>query len=264
MSFGLEDKTAVVTGAGSGIGSGVAEAFVAEGAHVVVVDYDAGAGTALVERLTAAGGTASVQVCDVRDSAAVRATFAAIEGQRGAIDVLVCSAGVREIAHPLEIDPGVWDNTLAVDLSGTFYCCQAAAQAMDRRRRGAIVAIASVNALVGEALRPAYCAAKHGVLGLVRSLAHDLASSNIRVNAVCPGVIRTPLTEPYFSDPGFAEDLGRTVALGRAGEPSDIANAVLFLASERARYVTGTSLVVDGGFLAEKRFAYGADSAYLR
>jgi len=150
-----------------------------------------------------------------------------------------------------------WDNVIAVNLSGTFYCCQAAARHMRERGGGAIVNLSSVGGLIGLARRPAYTAAKHGVVGLTKSLARDLGPAGIRVNAICPGLIRTPLTEQYFADDAFEEGLRTVVPQGRVGLADDVADAALYLASDQSAYVNGIALTVDGGWLAEKSFAAG-------
>jgi gluconate 5-dehydrogenase len=195
--------------------------------------------------------------------AAVDQAFAAASAALGGIDILVCAAGIREIVDSQAITHEQWDETIAVDLSGTFYCCQAAARVMSTSGGGAIINVASVTGLMGEQARPAYTAAKHGVLGLTKTLACDLAKYGIRVNAICPGLIRTPLTEPYFASPAFADGLKASIPLGTYGEPRHIAAAAVFLASAQADYITGIALPVDGGFLAEKAFvsAPAADSS---
>ena len=144
-----------------------------------------------------------------------------------------------------------------MNLSGTFYVCQAAARRMRDFGGGSIVNIASVGGLIGLSHRPAYTAAKHGVVGLTKTLARDLAADGIRVNAICPGMIRTPLTEQYFGDGSFERSLATTVPQGRYGEASDVANAALYLAGDLGSYVNGTTLTVDGGWLAEKSFVAG-------
>jgi NAD(P)-dependent dehydrogenase (short-subunit alcohol dehydrogenase family) len=154
-----------------------------------------------------------------------------------------------------------WDNVIAVNLSGTFYCCQAAARHMRESGRGAIVNIASVGGLIGLARRPAYTASKHGVVGLTKSLARDLGPAGIRVNAICPGLVRTPLTEQYFAEAAFEAGLETVVPQGRVGTAGDVADAALYLASDQSGYVNGVALTVDGGWLAEKSFAAGEAAA---
>jgi NAD(P)-dependent dehydrogenase (short-subunit alcohol dehydrogenase family) len=168
---------------------------------------------------------------------------------------------VREIGDVYTMAAEEWDNVIAVNLSGTFYCCQAAARSMRDAGGGAIVNISSVGGLIGLARRPAYTAAKHGVIGLTKSLARDLGPAGIRVNAICPGLIRTPLTEQYFAADAFEEGLRTVVPQGRTGVPADVADAALYLASDQSAYVNGIALTVDGGWLAEKSFAAGEDAA---
>jgi len=183
----------------------------------------------------------------------------------GTPDILVTCAGIREIVGALELSPDEWDNIIGVDLSGTFYCCQAAARLMVKANRGgSIITISSVAGLVGIANRPAYSAAKHGLIGLTRVLAKELAPYKIRANAIAPGLIRTPLTEAYCSDANFVKELAVTIPEGSYGEPADIANAAAFLASDSSRYITGSVVTVDGGFMAERSFSFAGSgsSAY--
>lgn len=235
----LQNRVALVTGAAGGIGREIAERFAAEGARVTGADRS---GDGVIR-------------CDVRSAAEVEAAIAQVVEAEGRLDVLVCSAGVREIGDVYELASEEWENVIAVNLSGTFYCCQAAARAMRETGGGAIVNISSVGGLIGLARRPAYTAAKHGVVGLTKSLARDLAPAGIRVNAICPGLIRTALTEQYFADDAFEEGLRTVVPQGRAGLAADVADAALFLASDQSGYVNGVALTVDGGWLAEKSFA---------
>jgi len=260
----LAGRRAAVTGAASGIGRAVATSFAAEGASLALLDRSADRLAGLAGELTQAPGLGpplSV-TCDVRSGTAVTAAFGEIRAALGGVDILVCCAGVREIADSLTITHAQWEQTIAVDLTGTFYCCQAAAQAMaESGNGGVIINVASVTGLIGESERPAYTAAKHGVLGLTKSLACDLARHGIRVNAICPGLIRTPLTEQYFTDDAFTDGLKASIPLGTYGQPGHIADAAVFLASARAEYITGIALPVDGGFLAEKAFVSAAAAA---
>jgi meso-butanediol dehydrogenase/(S,S)-butanediol dehydrogenase/diacetyl reductase len=258
----LTDRTAVVTGAGSGIGREIALRFAAEGARVAVLDRSQEAGETVVEELGATGAREPVLAqVDVRSSAAVDEAMQQVAGAMGRIDILVNCAGVREIGDVYTMPAEEWENVIAINLSGTFYCCQSAARKMREGDGGAIVNLASVGGLIGLSHRPAYSAAKHGIVGLTKSLARDLASAGIRVNALCPGVIRTPMTEQYFSDDGFEQELAVSVPLARYGETGDVAQAALFLASDMSSYVTGVALPVDGGWLAEKSFVSGGGSS---
>ena len=237
----LENRVVLVTGAASGIGLAIAERFAREGARVTGFDR--------------AGDVAVLG--DVRSPADVERAVEHVVASEGRIDVLVCSAGVREIGDVYTMTTEEWDNVIAVNLSGTFYCCQAAARRMRESGGGAIVNISSVGGLIGLTRRPAYTASKHGVIGLTKSLARDLAPAGIRVNAICPGMIRTPLTERYFADDSFDEGLRTVVPQGRAGIAADVADAALYLASDLSAYVNGIALTVDGGWLAEKSFIAG-------
>ena len=245
----LENRVVLVTGAASGIGREIAERFAREGARVTGFDR---AGEVAIHG-------------DVRSPADVERAVDQVVESEGRIDVLVNSAGVREIGDVYTMATEEWDNVIAVNLSGTFYCCQAAARRMRESGGGVIVNISSVGGLIGLARRPAYTAAKHGVIGLTKSLARDLGPAGIRVNAICPGLIRTPLTEQYFAEEAFEEGLRTVVPLGRAGLAADVADAALYLASDQSAYVNGIALTVDGGWLAEKSFAAGeaAESTFL-
>jgi NAD(P)-dependent dehydrogenase (short-subunit alcohol dehydrogenase family) len=193
----------------------------------------------------------------VRSSAELEQAIDEVVSKAGRIDAVVNCAGVREIGDAYTMPTDEWDNVLAVNLSGTFYCCQSAARRMRDTGGGSITNISSVGGLIGLSHRPAYTAAKHGVIGLTKSLARDLAPAGIRVNAICPGLIRTPLTESYFADETFERGLATIVPQQRYGLAADVANAALYLASEMASYVNGIALTVDGGWLAEKSFAVG-------
>jgi NAD(P)-dependent dehydrogenase (short-subunit alcohol dehydrogenase family) len=260
----LNGQVAVVTGAASGLGRGIARGLAAARSDVVAIDVtETGTDELLSELRDLGAPSPSFMQLDVRKPTDIAAAFAQIAKDRGKIDTLVTSAGVREISNPLDLEPADWDNVIAVDLSGSFYCCQAAARAMIRSATGgSIINIASVAGLIGISGRVAYTAAKHGVIGMTKTLARDLASHRIRVNALCPGLVRTPLNEQYTSDPDFLEAISTIVPLGALGQTTDIAQAAVFLASEMSSYITGIALPVDGGWLAEKSYARIDDRAF--
>ena len=258
----LEGRVAVVTGASSGIGREIAETFAIEGARIAAFDRSKTAGEELVADLQSQGASQPLFIHgDVRIASEVKDAVETIARETGRIDVLVNCAGVREIGDVYDMATDEWDNVLAVNLSGVFYWCQAAARSMRETGGGSMINIASVAGLIGFSHRPAYTAAKHGVVGLTKSLARDLAPANIRVNAICPGLIRTPLTESYFTDERFEQDLAILVPQRRYGESADVAQAALYLASDMASYVNGIALTVDGGWLAEKSFVIGEASS---
>lgn len=245
-----ESRTMLVTGGGIGIGRAAALAFARAGYHVVVTDILQAEGSELVSTIQSAGGMATFMAMDVRSTERVDEVIAAVNAERGAIDVLVLNAG---IAHkvPLEaLDDARWDHTVDIDLKGMFRVARAALPAMRQRRSGAIVCLTSLMGLAwGWREHVHYSAAKSGVIGLMRGLAAEVAEDGVRVNAVSPGYVRTAqlLSEEHSLGAAGAEQAGARVPLGRIGEPEDIADVILFLASTSARYITGQVIVVDGG-----------------
>lgn len=243
-------KTMLVTGGGIGIGRAAALTFARAGYHVVVTDILQAEGLEVVAAIRSAGGSASFAALDVRSTAQADAVLAAVNAEHGAVDALVLNAG---IAHkvPLErLDDERWDHTVDIDLKGMFRVARAALPAMRARRSGAVVCLTSLMGLAwGWKEHVHYSAAKSGVIGLVRGLAAEVAADGVRVNAVSPGYVRTAqlLSEEHSLGAAGADLAGGRVPLGRIGEPEDIADVILFLASASARYVTGQVIVADGG-----------------
>jgi NAD(P)-dependent dehydrogenase (short-subunit alcohol dehydrogenase family) len=191
---------------------------------------------------------------DVTDQAAVDATMDTVVAEHGRLDILVNSAGVRFISSFQDVDRRSWDTTIAVNLTGTFLCAQAAVRHMLRAGRGKVVNIASVTGMLALTARAPYAASKAGVIGLTRAMAYELSSQGIFVNAVAPGPIETPMNAPYFNDPGMTAILRKEIPRGTWGQPQDVVDAVLFLVSDRSDYICGATLVVDGGWTAGKGY----------
>ena len=246
----LADKVAVVTGGGSGIGRAICVRFAMERARVVAADINAAGAKETVAVITAAGGTALAVTADVTDGAAVGALMRRAEQEFGRVDVLVNNAGGSFGDDILTLDEDTWDRNLTLVLKSVYLCCRAALPGMIARGAGAIVNISSVNGLTGLG-EEAYGAAKAGMINLTQNLAVKHGQHNVRANCICPGTIRTPIwNERVGRDPDVFDTLARWYPLGRVGEVEDIANAALFLASDEARWISGTTLVVDGGLLA--------------
>lgn len=250
----FKDQGALVTGAASGIGEKVAHALAREGATVAVADRDGKGAERVADAVRKAGGRAHAFELDVMDAKAVSACVEAAGKRLGQLDLLVNSAGVREIVSVLELSLEEWNRVMGVNVTGTFLCSQAFARAVIARGgKGAIVNLASTLGVVAAPNRAAYTASKHAVVGLTKEMAMELGEKGIRVNAVGPGVIRTPLTERYFQDAEQAQRIKDLHAMARWGEPDEIAKAILFLASDEASFCTGTTLIVDGGWTAGKK-----------
>ncbi|MDX2222652.1 MAG: SDR family NAD(P)-dependent oxidoreductase [Rhodospirillaceae bacterium] len=248
----MKGQTVLISGAGIGIGRGIALAFAAESARVIVTDVLAAEGAGVSAEIAGKGGAAEFHPMDVTDTAQVNAVIADVERRHGPIATLVCNAGIaKKIPLPTMTD-AAWDTTLDVDLKGMMRMIRAAAPDMRRARAGAIICLASVvGTAYGWNEHIPYSAAKAGVAGLVRGAAIELAKDGVRVNGIAPGFIRTAQTlDPVHSvGPAGLDAAAPTVPLGRIGEPSDIADVAVFLASPKARYITGQIITVDGGLL---------------
>lgn len=249
IDYGLQGKVALVTGAGGGIGRAAALAFARSGAAVLVSDVNDEGGRETVGLIEAQGGKAAFQHCDVSDGAQVKAMVAAAVDHFGRLDCAFNNAGITNITAD-EYEDAVWERAIGINLSGVMLCMREEAEAMLKTGGGAIVNTSSINGLVGNPSQPAYVASKHGVVGLTRHGALRWAKAGIRVNAVCPGVIDTPMTAPLVANDGMRALLDSMTPIGRMGKADEIAEAVVWLCSGAASFVTGHPLVVDGGATA--------------
>lgn len=246
----LEDKVAIVTGAGRGIGLGVARAFAREGARVALCDIDAELLSGALAEIESVGGEALVFAMDVTDRMQIHTVVQDVLERWGAIDILVNNAGIYEVLPVEEITEEQWDRLLAVNLKGAFLCCQAVIPAMKSQGRGRIINIASSAGKTGGLLAGAhYSVSKAGLMCLAKQLARELGPHGITVNAVAPGRIDTPMIRIATDEENEAFRL--QTPLRRLGTAEDVANAVLFLASEEASFVTGEIMDVNGGLLID-------------
>jgi 3-oxoacyl-[acyl-carrier protein] reductase len=265
----LVGKVAVITGAGSGLGKAIARRFAIEGAKVVVADIHADNGRAVAEQIAAGGGEALAVTTDVADPAQVQSLFDATVSRFGTVDILVNNAGIAEmnpqtqerirersmamlsggerqsLGVTRDLSDADWRRMLEIHLFGSFYCTRAALAIMEDKRSGVIINMASVAGLMGLPGAPHYGAAKAGIIGLTKSVAGEVGGSGIRVNAIAPGLIDTPMTEGI---PPMAKQMVLfRIPLGRVGVPDDIAGTALFLASDDAAYITGQVISPNGG-----------------
>jgi NAD(P)-dependent dehydrogenase (short-subunit alcohol dehydrogenase family) len=250
----FQDRGVVVTGGGSGIGQQVCYAASAEGARVAVGDLDLERAEGTATEIRHRKGEAYAFQVDVANPTSAAGLIEAAEASLGRLDVLVNSAGIREIVSVLDLSFEEWQRVISVNLTGTFLPSQAFARhIVQQGKTGQIVNLASTLGLMAAPNRAAYTASKHGVVGLTREMALELGDKGVRVNAVAPGVVRTPLTERYFQEPAYAQAIRDIHALGRWAEPDEIARAILFLADETNGFITGTILTVDGGWTIGKK-----------
>lgn len=241
-------KTAIVTGAGSGLGRAVAQRLASEGAVVACLDLSAAAGESTAGAIVEGGGRAGAFACDVADPASARAAVDAAAAELGVPSVLVNCAGIGGFANSHELPPEQWMRIIAVNLTGTFLMCQAALQHM-LVSGGSIVNVASTAGLMGQPYSAAYCASKGGVVQLTRALADEYVGRGVRVNAVSPGGIATPMLSQFHSLPADAEParLAKLRTPLGMSEPAEVAALIAFIASDEGRYMTGSIVAIDGG-----------------
>ena len=245
----LEGKVAIVTGGASGIGRAAALALARQGARLLIADVDTDGGRATVQAIIAAGGAATFARTDVSSAAEVLAMVECAVATYGRLDCAFNNAGINdEHAPAADLDEALWDRTLAINLKGIWLCMKYEIPALLASGGGAIVNAASVVGLTGRRDTPAYVASKHGIIGLTKATALDYGKQGIRVNAVCPGTIRTAMyVRRLGDDPAIDARLAAETPLGRLGIPEDVAEAVVWLCSNASSFVTGHSLVIDGG-----------------
>ncbi|OJH40205.1 SDR family oxidoreductase [Cystobacter ferrugineus] len=252
MNGRLEGKAALVTGSGSGIGRATALLFAREGARVIVSDVNASGAEETVAAIQKKGGEARFIRCDVSKSAEVEALIRGAVETFGRLDCAVNNAGISGVMGPTGDYPeDAWDRVIATNLTGVWLCMKQEIQQMLKQGGGSIANTASVAGLVGFTMAPAYTAAKHGVVGLTKTAALEYAKANIRINAVCPGLVRTPMiTDTTSKNPQIEQALIADEPVGRMADPEEIAEALVWLCSGASSFITGAALPVDGGVVA--------------
>ena len=246
--FSLDNKVAVVTGASRGIGHTVAVALASAGAQLALVGRDPATLEGVAAELTGQGKQAIPIVADVSDIASIGPALAQVIGRFGRLDILVNNAGMEQVCPSLDVNEALWDRILGTNLKGAFFCAQQAAALM--ADGGSIINICSLTSEVGVPGAAPYGASKSGLAGLTRALATEWAPRNIRVNGIGPGYFRTALTETFYDNAQWRENMLSMIPLRRFGQLPDLAGAAIFLCSDAAAYITGQVLYVDGGYLA--------------
>jgi NAD(P)-dependent dehydrogenase (short-subunit alcohol dehydrogenase family) len=247
----LSNKTAIITGGGSGIGRAIAHLFSDEGANVVIVDWNRASGQSVADELRSQGRPVSFFNADVSKAKEIQEAVATAVTQYGRLDILVNDAAIQVLAELVETSEEDWDRVHSVNLKGVFLGCKYGIPALIKSGGGAVVNIASILGFVGDPTLAAYCAAKGGVIALTKVAALTYGPQRVRVNCICPGDVGTPMVEEYLNSSKNPAQLRQEVyskyALRRIADPTEIARAALFLASNDSTFMTGSTLVVDGG-----------------
>ena len=243
----LKDKVALITGGARGIGRAIALLFAKEGAHIVIGDVDLREAEKTCLDIEACGRKSFALQVDVVDYAKVEETVNKILDKFGKVDILVNNAGITKDQLLLRMSEAEWDAVLNVNLKGTFNCIKAVSKVMIKQRQGKIISIASIIGIIGNSGQANYSASKAGIIALTKTAAKELATRNINVNAIAPGFIQTEMTAKLPED--LKQKMKEAIPLGEFGSPDDVASVCLFLASQEANYITGQTIVVDGGMV---------------
>ena len=247
----LQNKIAIITGAGSGIGRGIALAFVKEGARIVVADWSEEGGKETVEQIRKINSEAVFVKTDVSKTVDIDKMVKTCLNKFGRVDILVNNAGIYRVYNLHEMSEEDWDKTINVNLKSVFLGSKRVIPEMLKQGQGKIINTASIAGLVGFAQSGAYCASKGGIIALTKEMALDYAPKKINVNCICPGIIKTAMTKDMITDPATKQFLESSTPYPRLGEPADIAMAAVYLASNESDFVNGHVLVVDGGWIAK-------------